>query len=86
MIRISMRRAFLCLLSNCALQRGAAINLVAVAEGGGEAALEWAVGALEAASGQAPQVGLGMLGGLGGEDGKTGLMLLPWPASSCPAC
>ena len=37
-------------------QRGAAIDLAAVAVGGSEEALEWAVAALEAA-GQPPQVG-----------------------------
>ncbi len=65
------------MLSNGTLQRGAAIDLAAVAVGGGEAALEWAVGALEAASGQAPQVGVGgMLGG-GGSRKK------PFNSSGC---
>ena len=57
------------------LQRGGAIDLVAVAEGGSEEALEWAVAALTAAAGEAPEVGGGM-GGVGNGRADTPR----WPA------
>jgi hypothetical protein len=60
MISIRMCQALLCFRLNGALQRGAAIDLRAVAVGGSEEAQEWATGALEAASMRA-----GATGGVG---------------------